>query len=93
VFRESKDKSIDMLLTEYTRCIKNSKSGALLFAVVGGKLSEGINFSDDLGRCVLVVGLPYPNVTSLEIKEKVNFFTEKFVSFVSRYLHIDQMKT
>lgn len=34
-------------------------------------MSEGINFCDELGRAVIVIGLPYPNKTSVELRERM----------------------
>ncbi|XP_038223216.1 ATP-dependent DNA helicase DDX11-like [Zerene cesonia] len=83
VFREPKSAAdVDQVLQKYAAAINNKdeqrteKTGALLLSVVGGKLSEGLNFSDDLGRCVLVFGLPYPNVKSPELKEKMNYLNK-----------------
>jgi Rad3-related DNA helicase len=36
-------------------------TGSVLMGVCRGKLSEGIDFSDDAARCVIVFGIPYPN--------------------------------
>ena len=70
--REPKNsRDLDAALTRYSDAVKLSKSGALLFSVMGGKMSEGINFADDMARCVLVVGLPYPDITNPVLMEKM----------------------
>ncbi|XP_054265114.1 ATP-dependent DNA helicase DDX11 [Macrosteles quadrilineatus] len=81
IFREPRKSSqVDQVLSDYAAAVKAGKknpaikpNGALLFSVVGGKLSEGLNFSDDLGRCVIVVGMPYPNIKSPELQEKMAY--------------------
>ncbi|XP_033095737.1 ATP-dependent DNA helicase DDX11-like [Anneissia japonica] len=82
IFREPRKASqVDQVLDQYSSCIEKacsegntlSVNGAILFCVVGGKMSEGINFSNDLGRCILMVGLPFANIKSPELKEKMDY--------------------
>lgn len=86
VFRESKGTSSDEVLEGYSRAILEPGKttgtrtrGALLLSVVGGKMSEGINFSDRLGRCVVIVGLPYPNINSPEWKARIEYIESSTV--------------
>mmetsp|Transcript_32233 Transcript_32233/g.60172 ORF Transcript_32233/g.60172 Transcript_32233/m.60172 type:complete len:837 (+) Transcript_32233:57-2567(+) len=62
----------DHVLRSFAAAVRRD-GGALLLAVSGGKLSEGIDFKDDLCRLVAVVGLPYPNASDLSLVEKMKF--------------------
>lgn len=85
IFREPrKNTDVEVVLKEYKEVIDSlssckSKScptsctGAVIFAVVGGKISEGINFSDGMGRCIVMVGLPYPSPSDIELMERVKY--------------------
>lgn len=71
---------VDQVLQAYTAHIQSSTrtgNGALLLAVIGGSLSEGINFSDRLGRGIVVVGLPFPNARSAEWKARLEFVEQR----------------
>ncbi|CAO2625665.1 ATP-dependent DNA helicase DDX11 [Lemmus lemmus] len=83
LFQEPKKASqVEQVLMAYSKCITccsqegGHLTGALLLSVVGGKMSEGINFSDDLGRCVVMVGMPYPNIKSPELQEKMAYLNQ-----------------
>lgn len=60
---------------DYKNNLEIEKS--VLFAVMGGKLSEGMNFNDKLCRILVILGIPFPNMTN-EIKEKIKHFGRDF---------------
>lgn len=86
VFREPRrNTDVEAVLKEYKNKIdalsnRDPKAdptchinGAILLAVVGGKISEGINFSDGMCRCIVMVGLPYPSPSDIELIERVKY--------------------
>lgn len=51
--------------------------GATLVSVVGGRLSEGLDFPDDQLEVVVIVGLPYVRPTA-KVEALVRFYDRKF---------------
>uniref|UniRef100_A0A914PE82 ATP-dependent helicase C-terminal domain-containing protein n=1 Tax=Panagrolaimus davidi TaxID=227884 RepID=A0A914PE82_9BILA len=74
IFFESNESKIsEEIFNEYSHTIKNTSSGAIMFAVFRGKFSEGIDFPDDLARCVICVGIPCPNIKDENLLQKKSF--------------------
>jgi DNA excision repair protein ERCC-2 len=54
-----------------------STSGAVLFGVVGGSFSEGVDYPDNMLQAVVIVGLPLEKPT-LEVNALIKYYQKKF---------------
>ena len=86
VFREPRTAAkVEKVLRDFAAAVDNGvdagrtgsggkvggRTGAVMLCVCGGKLSEGINFKDDLGRLVVMVGLPFANPDEPELRARM----------------------
>ncbi|XP_056296575.1 Fanconi anemia group J protein isoform X3 [Pseudoliparis swirei] len=66
----------DELLQKYydaITCCEEERDGALLIAVCRGKVSEGLDFTDDNARAVITIGIPFPNIKDLQVELKMKY--------------------
>uniref|UniRef100_A0A8C1MEF1 DNA 5'-3' helicase n=1 Tax=Cyprinus carpio TaxID=7962 RepID=A0A8C1MEF1_CYPCA len=65
----------DELLQTYYEAIRGTaaNNGALLVAVCRGKVSEGLDFTDDNARAVVTIGIPFPNIKDLQVELKMKY--------------------
>ena len=73
IFNEKMGDSIPLLLYNYRTAVSTLSHGAILCAVINGRVSEGINFEDDYCRMVILIGLPYPNSKNKEVIARLNY--------------------
>lgn len=79
--RERGAAGVDAMLKDYSM----SKS-ACMFAVIGGRLSEGVNLKDHQCRTMIIVGMPYLNEHDVQVSERVKY------GGGSRYIHNQCMR-
>lgn len=79
----AKDGDFDTMIKQYYQSIsdheshKGTKTGGVFFAVCRGKISEGIDFSDNRARLVVCVGIPFPALKDLQVANKKKFNSDR----------------
>eukprot|EP00189_Rhodosorus_marinus_P000603 CAMPEP_0113958386 /NCGR_PEP_ID=MMETSP0011_2-20120614/3387_1 /TAXON_ID=101924 /ORGANISM="Rhodosorus marinus" /LENGTH=960 /DNA_ID=CAMNT_0000969235 /DNA_START=152 /DNA_END=3031 /DNA_ORIENTATION=- /assembly_acc=CAM_ASM_000156 len=74
---EPRDSSSFNAALELHQSNVRDKGGSILFAVCRGKTSEGLDFSDSLARCVIVVGIPYPTLNDPKVSLKRDYLERR----------------
>jgi regulator of telomere elongation helicase 1 len=76
IFFERKDSSdFTTILERYMKDAQSDK-GALLFALIRGKVSEGLDFANKKCRAVVLVGVPYPCSKDVKVVAKKEYLDD-----------------
>jgi chromosome transmission fidelity protein 1 len=68
-------KPVDSIIHKFRHEI-GQRGRCVLLSVMGGRLSEGIDFRDNLCRSLIVVGLPYPNIRDPVLRCRMEYYDE-----------------
>jgi DNA excision repair protein ERCC-2 len=78
-------------LENYRRAIECGR-GAVFLGVARGRVSEGIDFADHYGRCVLLFGLPVRNTVSMLVQTRAEFVETSYGIDKNDFILFDAMR-
>ena len=65
------------LVTDFKSCANGNGNSAALFSVMGGRISEGMDFPAEQLEIAVIVGIPYPKPTARQ-RGLQNYYDQKF---------------
>ncbi len=68
---------------KFIESFKNDRL-SLMFGVMGGSLSEGVDYPKNVIKCIIIVGIPLAPPT-LELSARINYLNDKFEGRGSEY--------
>ncbi|VDK33181.1 unnamed protein product [Taenia asiatica] len=78
IFTEPRDKTqFQQITTGYMEAATSTVGGSVLFSVMRGKASEGLDLADQTSRAVVIVGIAYPPREDPRVKIKMAFLDER----------------
>lgn len=92
VFAETPNSAeTNLALDGYRRACECGRGG-LLFSIARGKVSEGIDFYDHLGRAVIVIGVPYVFTLSSTLRTRLDYLRDNHGIKEADFLTFDAMR-
>lgn len=92
VFIETADLRETEFALESYRSACESGRGAVFLSVARGKISEGVDFLDEYGRAVIVLGIPYQYTESARLRRRLDFLADEFGVREQEFLSFDAMR-
>lgn len=80
-----------LALDNYKKACENGR-GAIFFSIARGKVSEGVDFAQHFGRCVVVFGVPYQNTLSRHLYARCAFLKDNYGIRENDFLTFDAMR-
>ncbi len=79
--RDMKNVAVERLITDFQK-----SNDSIMFAVMGGSLSEGIDYQNNSIKGIVIVGIPLTK-PDLELSAKISYINKRFSGKGSEYMY------